>query len=305
MQYKRNINIIIFTVLLFISASNIFVTAEEELYCCGMVDLNNKHNPWDTTMSLFSEFNKFKKEVAPSTGTVRALVLPITFPNHSISKERIDMFDDEFFGMHSDVSINDFSEKPGENYASTRDILKVNSDEKLYFTGDILPLYEVSYMPDYYNQNPEEVAKMVNEILTYYKNNNIITDFSQYDSDNNGTIDCLIMAYPFFSDLIYNPNPDSFKWMSCVNGGVYKADGEDIAAHQIIFYTYTDIEEYNFLLGGETVAHEYGHLMGLYDNYNNAHFGVENKCTLYGGIDLWGLNSDYVNPYYRYILDWI
>ncbi|MCH5210998.1 MAG: DUF5011 domain-containing protein [Oscillospiraceae bacterium] len=317
MRYTKNYFVILFVITCMLSALSLCAQAEEfechtdsefmqkannALLQKKFKELNQTNNPWS------SEFNLFSVEggpisfphLMPSTGTVNALVIPITFPDHPVSDERLEQLKDELFGIHNDR--NSFKYESTAR-PSTRQIFREQSNGKLDFTGDLMPLYTTSELPTYYEENDLYLQNLLSEILNYYKDSGIVDDYSKYDSDKDGYIDCLMLLYARFDDLKYTQSGTIIpNWNDHTQPVNVTINNDSTKLSQNVI---ADFNPYSNLYSlSEIYAHECGHLMGLNDNYNPS--GLK-RCDLYGTHE-WmasGGIRNYFNPFYRYILDWI
>lgn len=197
--FKKITILLMFTILYLSTHIIVNVYAEEHtLSCCGTdpqliqelhnellqkksKELNQQDNPWSNEISLFSSSIgsvRPSRHLMPSTGTVNALVIPITFPDHPISKERLELLKDELFGLHSDLNCFKYE---ATARPSVKEFFRDNSNGKLNFTGELMPIYTTSELPVYYEENDYYLYDLIEEILNYYKNSGIVDDYSQYD----------------------------------------------------------------------------------------------------------------------------
>ena len=262
-------------------------------------ELNREYSPWDSEISLFSDFNGFVNGgiTMPSTGNVRALIVQLEFPEHPLSDGLLNTLYDDFFGVHKNADPSKFFTFNDER--SVSELYKVHSNGKLNFTGDVMPIYRTKEFPSYYTIN--NINQLMSEILSHYKREGIVDDYSKYDSNKDGYIDSLIVLYPFYPDLEYGN-----AWGSHAGSGSgIIIEGDPIKVNSFVTMNNSVTSEG---VSTHTVLHECGHLMGLPDNYNVG--GVSgNSCTLTGTGEIMtagsGSEKCYFNAYYRYLLDWI
>lgn len=179
------------------------------------------------------------------------------------------------------------------------------SGGKLNLIVDMPPVYQATNTQYCYSQNDSNLKGLMSEIFSYYKNMGYVNDYSDYDSDGDGCIDCLIFTWEYATS---EPIQDSGQqvWGFYGSGAAtmfhMTVNDETINAHlaKVPFLTPQDKKSYLADTRYQYI-HECNHLMGLDDNYSA--YGFE--CTLYGTNDIMVGEHYYINGYYRYLLDWI
>lgn len=93
-----------------------------------MMELNNNSLLPDGEVSLASIFPPeiffWGRGSMPSTGTVRALVIPLTFPGYPVQDDVMELLQDQYFGEHKDAD-------PSLFLHSATSVPRLNSLEKL------------------------------------------------------------------------------------------------------------------------------------------------------------------------------
>ncbi len=274
-----------------------------------LTELNKTQNSQENEIMLFQHLDFEGTKVTgfsmPSTGEVRALIVPLAFPGYEIPARSFELMQDEFFGIHESADKSFFFTFDDERSAT--ELFRAHSNGKLNFTGDIMPQYETAELPSYYDENDSGLTDLLSEILSYYKRAGIVSDYSRYDSDNDGYVDCLAVVYPMHRDLKYSAGTGgSLAWGNkVVSGSSIKIENDSIKVNtRMTLGVSADEPNDVHAVGAYSILHECGHLMGLPDNYDTTE-----DCTLHGTGEILtageGAEQCYFNAYYRYLLDWI
>jgi len=180
--------------------------------------------------------------IAPSMGTVRVLVLKVEFdgqeglpgwPNSEINRA--------LFQPNSD--------KPG---GSLRDYYYRQSQGQLNLIGDIYPQDNTYYHLPGSPTLPLTVTA-ANSLLNQADADGI--NFQDYDADNSGKIDALLILYKVNFREFVGPFWNDF-------GSAAQRD--DVQIFRASFLAHEVIEDYNHFIA----FHEFGHILGLPDLYD-------------------------------------
>ncbi len=223
-------------------------------------------------------------EGMPTTGNVRIPVLLISFqdfPNVNSSSK----IDNKIFGKGSSTefpldSLNEFYTR--------------SSFGKLKISGNILGWYKHQDLRENVEEDTAGRENLIMEALQYYDNKG--HNFSQYDNDNDGYIDYLV--------VIWSGNHGewaSFWWayQTSFYDRSLTLDGKRLSLYS---WQWESKNYPNSEFSSSTLIHETGHALGLPDLYDYQE-GIGPDGGV-GGMDImdaiWGDH----NCFHKYMLDW-
>lgn len=281
-----------------------FLEQEEAMVCCATDSMPQKLNDtlseekkpsfsgddtpyvpsFNPTTSLIT--NQLDSEGRmPSTGNVKLLVLPVAFPDYPEYQENYDeeklhhsFFDD----YNPDLKISE---------QSVRGLYQKFSFCKLNISGQVLPLVVAPETSDYYSEDTgivvkddTRIQKLYQEALRRYIENGEF-DPSEYDSDNDGYIDGLVIKY-------LRPSSSGQWWPKIWSIGKNKTFG----SKAINRFSHTSIKS-----NVDTDVHEIGHLFGLPDLYNDD----SSNAIVKDLPEMMANDCPYFNPFHKILLGWI
>ena len=242
----------------------------------------------------------------PTTGSPAVLVIPVEFSDVTAESK----------GYSTDVLKNAF-EKGGEvDYYSVYDYYFISSYGQLTLDITVLdewfcPQYDsLYYYEATYNQDGEEVMigdqLIIDEALDYLDD---FMDLSQFDSDNNGIIDSIVLVNTL------EVGEEDFYWAFRYwnyyfdeNGDYYVYD--DVRANDYIWASYQFIyetfdEEENVIYDENvrntyTFIHEFGHVLGADDYYDYAYIN-----SPLDGSDIMDYMTGDHNAYTKFNFGWL
>lgn len=241
--------------------------------------------------------------IAPSTGTVRALVLKVQYAstagNHHWTNTQIN---GRLFELGSSIDVG-----------SQRDYYEEQSYNQLHLTGDIYPTQEDTYYqvpgtPQWYGSLLKLSRQQWLSLMSQADDD---LNFNTYDGDNNHIIDCL---YLLLRDFSGGKELREYVGFPGSAGTWYPGDfGYDgVFVYRCAVLDDSAISEYNFV-----AFHETGHLLGLpdYYDYGGDYAGRDNPGPdgdESNGCGWWELMAagNYVYPpqnlsaLNKYILNW-
>ena len=242
----------------------------------------------------------------PTTGSPAVLVIPVEFTDSRASAK----------GYTTDKLVSAFSMGGNTDYYSVYDYYYISSYGKLTLDITVLdywfcPQYESSYYYsatyDYYGENIMIGDQLVlDEALAYLSK---FMDLSQFDSDNNGIIDSVVLvntldvgeedfywAYRYWN--IYTDDYGYFYEYDSVSANDYIW-----ASYQFLYQTADDNGEIYYdedLINTYTFIHEFAHVLGLDDYYD-----TEYVSDPMNGLDVMDVMQGDHNPYSKFNLGWI
>lgn len=231
---------------------SLFVALILSLQISMIASTANYFTPYASAATLIkaplTNFNR----TTPSTGSVNALVFKVDFPDVTYTSSALSTSElqQSIFGAENTSS----QFYPME---SVKAYYNRASYGNLKLSGNVYS-YTAQHNRSYYN-NKNEYETLVMEVLDYY---NSKIDYSKYDGNKDGYIDCLSIGVPT------NGSSDDSFWYGC-QATWYLNDGYSVDGVKIKGYIINDeqpnkdsVSTYN-----ATLAHEIGHSMGLPDYY--------------------------------------
>jgi M6 family metalloprotease-like protein len=184
------------------------------------------------------------------------------------------------------------------NNGSVFDYFYDNSQGKVQYTNIVTPYYLAQHEKSYYTDElipyTQRAIELINEALTYFKNQGF--DFSQLTADNNSNIYALNV---FYAGDIQN-NWSEGLWPHQFNLGSFAtSSGKKFSDYQV-----TNIGN-NLSIG--TFCHENGHMLcdfpDLYD-YGDQSQGIGYYCLMCAGNNANPKNPIQVSAYLKYRAGW-
>ena len=240
----------------------------------------------------------------PSTGNVEILVIPISFTNVEYDRDYKDILEVAFNGtslLTGWESLASYYEK-----ASYGQLHLHANIMNVYATGD--PYHEVAmqdgnkYYPNDYVDNYSNLdIKYLDKAIAYYDS---AIDYSKYDKNNDGYIDCVYIVY--LAPIGESDNSLDYWWAytNSVYGSVStEYDGKKLDTYLWLSYDFfsEEIEGVSLNVNAETIIHETGHALGLDDYYDT---NYNNNGGLGGGV-MMDYNVGDHDAYSKAILGWI
>ena len=266
------------------------------------------------TSPLESEIKKFNdkhqenvRRGLPNIGEPNILVIPVTFSNRIIPNDLMEKTNKAFFGT---------SEETG--WESLNSFYCKSSFGKLNIKGNVLDPFEASKVTSYYDNLYTQYLKdyddyfaglisyepfypgdyIVSEALSYYDDT---VNFQDYDTDNDGYIDCIHIVY-------VNPFDSGKMWWAYnvyYNKDQMEVDGVKIGTYAFSSYYFFEEEliPNKETIGTDTIIHETGHALGLDDYYD--YTPDDDIGGGIGAVDIMDSNIADHNSYSKAILGWI
>ena len=225
----------------------------------------------------------------PATGHPKVLVVPIGFPDLPFNNPNQVV-----------TQLNQaFNSETSDPFQSVRQYYQTSSYGLLNLEGVVVFPYQTQFMSSYYenlnNQGLDPNTVIIDELMTTFDDS---IDFSDFDLNEDGTLDGLYMIY----------NHPAQGWNSFWWAYLYEYFGnqryDDINVSSYVWMPYEMIVVNN-QIDASTIIHETGHKLGLEDYYDYApNDGSGNEWGL-GGADMMdGTVGDH-NPFSKLLLGWI
>ncbi len=256
-------------------------------------EINDSYHAYDMGRKSYNN-----QHFLPSTGNVPLLIVPVSLPgdNTSFTDEEITMINDCFYGNSSDMA-----------FESLHSYYYKSSYGKLNFTFNVSPVFNVEDHTEYKDisqiTTSENVLSICQSALSYLKDEKNY-DFTNYDSDKDGTIDGVWFIYkgkdsqdmPFWPYTSYttkdgtidNPVLNTYGWA-----------GVDFLTQD--YYKRVTTTDESVGKDGHVLIHETGHMLGLNDYYS---YGNIDYSPL-GGRDMMDMSLGDHNAYSKLRLGWL
>ncbi len=243
----------------------------------------------------------------PTVGTPGVLVIPVDFSDKTAAS------------MNYDISVitNAFAKDGVTDYHSVYDYYYISSYGKLELDITVLDFWFRPSNKSTYYENATEIQDgeavdigdqlILDEALRYLES---IMDLSEFDSDNNGFIDAVVLINTL------DVGDDDFHW-AYRYWNTYTDDYEDyyeydgVSANDFMWASYQFLNEgydedgnvsyeYTNAVNTYTYIHEFGHILGADDYYDTA--GVNDPMAGHDIMD--GMLGDH-NAFTKFNLGWL
>lgn len=223
--------------------------------------------------------------MTPSTGKVKGLVIPVDFVDYPISNIQ-------------------YADNPLPAYQSVSSYYYNSSYGALDIEFDVLDWYRLSHSSSYYKNLSNKtyagevpgVSAILHEVL---KSIDDQIDFNEYDSNQDGFIDCLHILYSHPIDRI-----DADFWWAYQYYNLNEIYYDGVLPYAYVFASFNFLFEDDENCNARTYIHETGHLFGLEDYYDYDSKKGFNKGGL-GGYDMMDATIGEHNPFSKISLGWI
>jgi M6 family metalloprotease-like protein len=225
----------------------------------------------------------------PATGNPKVLVVPIDFPDLPFNNptQVVNNINQAFNGETTDP------------FQSVNQYYQTSSYGLLDLEGVVVAPYQTRFTSSYYenlnNQGGDANTTIIDELMNAYNNT---IDFSDFDYNDDGTLDGLYMIY----------NHPAEGWNSFWWAYLYQYFGNQrYDAVQVSSYVWMSYEMLvvNNQIDASTIIHETGHKLGLEDYYDYASDDGSNNEWGLGGADMMDSTVGDHNPFSKLLLGWI
>lgn len=222
--------------------------------------------------------------VMPSTGDAAALVIPIWFTD-SPDFINVDKKDENGLTQKEqvleDINLIVFGDNEQVPWRSLKTYYREESYGKLNIVGKVSDWYEVDHASTRYAYQDTAINTLAASAVKWYFDNNPSETRSDYDKNNDGKIDTLILYYGTNYHVVReNGQPRTANWLRRTNSTGDSSISNYAWMSYATTYNYDGLKasmtgqlEANDLstvgLFSKTVIHEVGHAFGLSDYYDN------------------------------------
>lgn len=267
-----------------------------------------------------SKHNYYTIDSFVTIGSPRVLLIPIWFTDSTtyISSSKKE-------DVRSDIQKAYFGSKEDTGWHSVASYYEEESQGQLTIQGTVSSWYEIgqsssTYAPE--ESGGEATVNLVNTASDWYFTNNPSDSRSNYDYDNDGYLDAVVLIYaaPDYAEL--NDNSKANLWAYCFwtqegkTSGKIKPNVFFWASYDFMYsstkassrtgkssYGAGDTSHCN--LDAHTFIHEFGHVMGLDDYYDYSDTNVSYPAGCFsmqdynvGGHDAFSVMAlGWANPY--------
>lgn len=244
----------------------------------------------------------------PTVGDVNVLVIPVEFSDVTASSKgySLDVLDKAFNDTTNSIS----------EYPSVKEFYNQSSYGKLNLTFDILDTWFKPSQPSTYYINLDKQNDDSNSVTSeQYILEEVLTkldssiNFKDYDSDNNSSIDAIVMV----NTLSINYDVDlqwAFRyWNLNVDNQGYYYEHDECYANDYLWASYEFLfdngSDYNSNTPDNTYTfiHEFGHILGSDDYYDTSY--TDDGTSGLRGYDLMDSGFADHNPYTKFNYGWI
>lgn len=242
----------------------------------------------------------------PANGDVKALVIPIDFPDYRFTSYEVSQIEKAFFGNEADTgweSVNTYYKKASYN--------------QLNITGHVTQVYSSNqnstYYTNVYNRGDDADYMLIKDALKFL---DPIINFDDYDLNDDGYIDALYFIYStpvyygdshFFdknqSDLwwayVYQYFTEDYEYYDGVEANYYLWAGYDFIDEA---FTYKDNKDSYIRINASTYIHETGHMLGLEDYYD--YYENDGPDGGLGGADMMDYNVGDHSSFSKIMMNW-
>lgn len=253
------------------------------------IDIKNETNPYRGGRDYFTEISRTTNYASPSTGNVKALVVPVAFDGYDYMRyyfsSSVDTIDDNFFINRLEEAF--FGE--GKSYESVSSFYYKSSYGKLNITGDVSDIFHTSLSVQEVSSLGVPASNQIAE--EFLETTNINLD--EYDSDKDGKVDLMWFVYLYPHD--YKGVYDVFwAYTTWLNDPSLKISNYSWASFNFLTYYVDDMAD-----STDTYIHETGHQFGLDDYYD-----YDGLRAPLGGCDMMDTNTLDHNAFSKYCLGW-
>jgi M6 family metalloprotease-like protein len=243
----------------------------------------------------------------PTTGEVKLLVIPVTFTDYrcgNVCATRKEQIRKTFFGAANETS-----------WQSVKSYYETSSYGALTLTGVVTDWFNSGWSSSQFAELTTSVGPydyafdptwaMLDAAVTFAKNN-LNSNLTEYDTDNDGFIDSVYMVYnnPNSSNAVYSDAGENVYWAYTYwhYNNYFNANLTSPVGMTLVWSSFDFMFEGYGVNGldAHTYIHELGHAFGLDDYYTY----TEDDWGAAGGLDMMDYNILDHNAFSKYLLGW-
>lgn len=233
----------------------------------------------------------------PSRGTVKLLVIPISFSGGlTYTANELDTIDKGYFGEANETG-----------WQSLKSFYESSSYGKLHITGKVSSVYvhpktETEVQSEYASKNTTALAAIVNAAVEYTFSNDSTLNRTDYDLDGDGYLDGVELIYKSSKTRTSADASSAVWWNYTTIASKNESNKTSPNAYRYFWSSITQLMNgyYTPNIDAHTLIHETGHMLGLADYYD-----YQYRSYPTGGADMMELNIGDHNAYSKYLLGWV
>lgn len=288
----------------------------------GKEDYTPKKEKTEYTYKDYIKRSVYTVDSVPTTGDVKILVIPVWFSDSS-SHIAGGFFSKSKDEVREDIATAFFDRDASGNeklasWKSVKRFYEEDSFGKLHVDGVVTGWYSINKRARDISSNNSTVS-LVKNAVNWAKEQYKSVDWTEYDADNNGYLDCVCLIYGYHNssykegfggfgrptksnDNLWaytywiqdtnlrktnNPGPNTFLWASYDFMYADYSGGKNTENNKVDAHTY---------------IHEFGHCLGLEDYYD---YNTNNSSCKSGGFSMQDYNVGGHDPYSRLGYGWV
>ena len=247
-------------------------------------------------------------------GNLKFLVIPVWFTNST-----------SFFNVSQKTQIKEditskmLGEKTSATYWSVKSFYETESRGKLSISATISDFYESNTRSTAYTDSDDSRATydLAKKATQWYFENNPSDSISNYDADNDGKVDSVILFYSanYYGEQNAIMRSTAYAWADSTNsrnyntgafcsvGAIYGFKKTSNVSAQLAASDLSTVNPSGFIRGASQVIHEVGHQFGAKDIYEYAASG-ETKNYPAGQFSMQDNDSGSHDPYHMNLFGW-
>ena len=289
-----------------LSNSKISATSEIRVSSSPVIAKSSLSNTYKDYVNAFAE----STSSAPLSGSLKALIIPVWFTdssNYITNKDNV----------KADIQTVYLGSEKDTGWHSVKSFYEVESRGKLTFDGFVTDWFSCGYPSSRFHKDTSQAtytSSLVGDAFSWYKRKYGTTNLKDFDRDNDGYIDSIMLIYGapdcradssnndnmwaycywlFSSPNKTSPNVNAFFWAS------YDFMYDEFTSFSRAGKKYAGGDTTYSNLDAHTFIHEMGHIFGLDDYYD-----YSNQCKPAGSFSMQDCNVGSHDPFSRMAFGW-